>query len=173
VTPDPASILLGVVVERRAGVTAWAEHVWRAVEVLPEPLPAAPWTKLREDAARALFYAGEAELWLHRTDTPNLKHNLEAETPLVWVVLRPAGTPPGMALQRVTADGGEAHLYADTGGDTVEALPMPPCLRDAVAAYVARHHVEHAFFKRKREAADPEALGRRPGGRRFEEEEEG
>lgn len=169
-TPDSASILLGVVVERRAGVTAWAEHVWRAVEVLEAPLPAAPWTKLREDDARALFYAGAAELWLHRTDTPNLKHNLEAATPLVWVVLRPAATPSGMALQRVTVDGGEAHLYADTGGDTVEALPMPALLREAVAAYVAKHHVERSFYKRKREEADPEALGRRPGGRRFEEE---
>ena len=170
-TPESASIWLGVVVERRAGVTPWAEHVWRAVEVLPEPLPAAPWTLLREEAGRSLFYTGEAELWLHRTDTPNLKHNLEAATPLVWVVLRPAATPSGMALQRVTVDGGEAHLYADTGGDTVEALPMPAALREAVAAYVAKHHVERSFYKRKREEADPEALARRPGGRRFEEEE--
>lgn len=170
-TPDSASILLGVIVERRPAVTPWAEHVWRAVEVLEAPLPAAPWTKLREEAGRALYYAGEAELWLHRTDTPNLKHNLEAEAPLVWVVLRPAGTPSGMVLQRVTADGGEAHLYADSGNDTVEALAMPPALRGAVAAYVAKHHVEHGFFKRKREAADPEALGRRPGGLRVEEEE--
>jgi hypothetical protein len=171
VTPDSASVVVGVLVERRPGVTPWAEHVWRAASVLEAPLPATPWTRLREEEGSALFYAGEAEVWLHRTDTPNLKHNLEAATPLVWVVLRPAATPSGMALERVTVDGGEAHLYADSGGDTVEALAMPEGLREAVAAYVGKHHVERSFYKRKREEADPESLGRRPGGRRFEDEE--
>ena len=33
--------------------------------------------------------------------------------------------------------------------------------RGAVAAFVAEHHVERQFFKRKRDRADPEALARR------------
>jgi hypothetical protein len=30
-----------------------------------------------------------------------------------------------------------------------------------LAAFVAEHHVDHAFVKRQRDRADPEALGRR------------
>ncbi len=37
---------------------------------------------------------------------------------------------------------------------------MPEPVRDALAAFVAEHHVERAFEKRKRDRADPEALAR-------------
>ena len=36
---------------------------------------------------------------------------------------------------------------------------MPDPIREAVAAFVAEHHVEQVFFKRKRDRADPEAIG--------------
>jgi hypothetical protein len=39
---------------------------------------------------------------------------------------------------------------------------MPDVVRDAVAAFVAEHHVEEVFVKRKRDRAAPESLGRRP-----------
>jgi len=37
---------VAVVVERRTGVTPWAEHVWVPVAVLPGETAAAPWTVL-------------------------------------------------------------------------------------------------------------------------------
>ena len=36
---------------------------------------------------------------------------------------------------------------------------MPQPIAEMVAAFVAEHHVERQFFKRKRDRADPEALG--------------
>jgi hypothetical protein len=39
---------------------------------------------------------------------------------------------------------------------------MPNTVRDTIAAFVAEHHVEEVFVKRKRDRADPEAFGRRP-----------
>ena len=36
---------------------------------------------------------------------------------------------------------------------------MPPSIREIVAAFVAEHHVERQFFKRKRDRADPEVAG--------------
>ena len=60
----------------------------------------------------------------------------------------------------------EAHAFADTEADLLESLPMPPGLRALTEAFVARHHVEEVFHKRRRDRADPEALGMRPGGRR-------
>ena len=38
---------------------------------------------------------------------------------------------------------------------------MPDPVRETVAAFVAEHHVEQVFFKRKRDRADPQALARR------------
>ena len=53
----------------------------------------------------------------------------------------------------------------EAGNNIVEPVPMPDPIRDAVAAFVAEHHVEQAFVKRKRDRADPESLGRRPPAR--------
>ena len=38
---------------------------------------------------------------------------------------------------------------------------MPPPVRAVIDAFVAEHHVERPFHKRKRDRADPEALARR------------
>lgn len=160
--PDSLFVRVSVIAERRPAVTRWVEHVWRAVEVLEEAPEVPAWTLLREDdAGRALFFAGDAEVALHPTDTANYKHNLEAAQPLVWVVLRPAENAAGFTLQGVTIDPGEAHVYADAGNDLLESLPMPPGLRALAEGFVARHHRERGFFKRRRDQADPEALARR------------
>jgi hypothetical protein len=161
-SPDSLFIPLAVLVERRRGVTRWAEHVWRATEVLEDAPDLPPWTVLREEAeGRTVFFAGVAEVALHPTDTDNYRHNLASAKPLVWVLLRVADTPPGFVLQTVTADPGEAHLYADVGQDLLEALPLPPRLHAALEAFCARHHRERGFWKRKRDRADPEALAHR------------
>ncbi len=161
---------LAVIAERRPGVTRWQEHVWRVVAVQEEVPPLAPWTMLRDGGADGrrggeLWFAGTAELALHRSDTPNYKDNLESAWPLVWALLRPApGTPSGMALAAVTVDPGEAEVLSENPSDTLEALPMPPALASTLAAFVREHHVERAFHKRKRDRADSEALGRRAPG---------
>jgi hypothetical protein len=168
VNPDSLLLPVGVLVERRPAASRWADHVWRAVEVLEDAPEVPDWTVLREEAGRTLFFAGRAEVALHPTDTANYKHNLEAERPLVWVVLRPGETPAGLLLQAVTVDPGEAHVHADVGNDLVESLAMPSGLRATTEAFVARHHKERGFWKRRRDQADPEAMARRP---RVEEEE--
>ncbi|MDO9500337.1 DUF3305 domain-containing protein [Falsiroseomonas sp.] len=159
--PDSLFIPLAVLVERRPGVTRWAEYAWRAVEVLEEAPDLPPWTVLREEPGRTVFFAGIAEVALYPTDTDNYRHNLASAQPLVWVLLRPAETVSGWRLQTVTADPGEAHLYADVGQDLLESLPLPPRLHAVMQDFVARHHKERGFWKRKRDQADPEALAHR------------
>lgn len=166
--PDAVQVAVGVLMERRPATSRWVDHVWRAVEVLADAPPVPAWTALRAEAGRTLFFAGEAMVTLHPTDTANYKHNLEAATPLAWVILRHGDTPAGLVLHGVTLDPGEAHVHADTGSDLVEALPMPPGLLALTADFVARHHQDRAFHKRKRDRADPEALARRS---RLEDEE--
>jgi hypothetical protein len=166
--PGTIRIPVGVLAERRPGVTPWAEWSWRAVEVLEAAPPVPSWTVLREEAGRTLFFAGTAEVALHPTDTSNYRDNLTAASPRIWVVLRPVEAAPGYALHLVTLDPGEAETYADSGEDLLESLPLPAGLRAVTEAFVAEHHVERGFHKRRRDRADPEALARR--GRRAEEE---
>jgi hypothetical protein len=169
--PGTLRIPVAVLAERRPGVTRWAEWAWRAVEVLEAAPELPPWTLLREDAGRSLFFAGTAEVALYPTDTPNYRDNLAAAAPRIWVVLRPVPQQPGMALHAVTVDTGEAHVYAESGADLLESLPLPPGLQATMEAFIARHHVERAFHKRRRDRADPDTLGKRPGGRRSGEAE--
>jgi Protein of unknown function (DUF3305) len=159
--PNSLHIPVAVLAERRPGTTPWAEWSWRAVEVLESAPELPPWTVLREAEGRTLYFAGGAEVALYPSDTPNYRENLLADPPRIWVVLRPCDAPPGMSLHTVTVDAGEAELYGDSGADLLESLPMPPGLRAVTEAFVARHHVERVFHKRRRDRADPEALARR------------
>jgi len=155
------AIEVGVVVERRPAVTGWVEHVWLPVAVLAAAPEAAPWTVLAEDSGTTRFYAGAAELEFHSSETAFYRDNLNSGRPSLWVGLRPADTPPGVALARITADPAEGEAMTETGTDIVEALPMPPPVAARLAAFVAEHHVERPFLKRRRDEADPTGLGPR------------
>jgi hypothetical protein len=166
-TPPLARIAVGVVVERRAATSAWIEHVWRPVGVLAGVPDTAPWTLLPGASVADTFYAGAAEVELYRSETTNYRDNLASGQPSLWVVLRPTGGDPPFSVVRVTADPAEGEAFTETATDLVEAVPMPDTIAESIAAFVAEHHVERTFEKRKRDRADPEALGRRRGeGRR-------
>jgi len=149
--PDAIRIPLGVLAERRAGVTKWADEVWRVVEVLDDPPDIPAWTQLRAEEGSTLFFAGTSEAVLNPSDTDNFKHNIDAASPSVWVVLRAAPTPPGLVVQLVTVDAGEAEGLAGAGDDLLEQVPMPPGLLNAVRAYIVLHHRERGFWKRRRD----------------------
>jgi hypothetical protein len=157
-----ATIPVGVIVERSKAMSRWSDYLWRPSAVLAGEPGTPPWTKLAEDGDRATFYAGSAQIELHRTETANYRDNLARGAPSLWVVLRPCGSEPPYELCLVTADPAEGEAMTEAGSDIVEQVPMPDAIRDQLAAFVAEHHVEHAFVKRKRDRANPEALGRRP-----------
>jgi len=154
-------LVVGVVIERRSAKSPWADFIWRPSAVLAGEPDAAPWTLLDAEADRTTFYAGAGEIALYRTDTAYYRDNLATGEPMLWAVLRPTGGEPPFRVVSVTADPNEGEAFATVGTDLVEALPMPASIRDAVEAFVAEHHVERAFAKRKRDRADPEALARR------------
>ena len=60
----------------------------------------------------------------------------------------------------VTADPSEGEAFTESGTDLVEPVPMPEPIRVMVDAFIAEHHVEQAFYKRKQKRVDPEALAR-------------
>jgi hypothetical protein len=156
-----ARIPVGVVVERRKAASPWIDMVWRPIGVLAGAPEVAPWTILEADDNRASFYAGAAEVALYRTETGHYRDNLNSGRPSLWVLLRPTGVEPPFEIVAVTADPAEGESFTQAGDDLVEAVPMPPAVRTIVEVFVAEHHVERAFVKRKRERADPQALARR------------
>jgi Protein of unknown function (DUF3305) len=155
---------VGVVVERRNAKSPWVDHVWRAVAALPGVPDVAPWSVLESGAAATAIYAGAAEVGLYRSETAMYRDNLASGAPALWVVLRPTEIDPPYDIVTVTADPSEGEGYTAAGCDLVEPVPMPESVREAVAAFVAEHHVEETFFRRKRERADPDALARRAPG---------
>jgi len=135
---------------------------WRPAGVLAGAPATPPWSKLNDDGERASFYAGSADIELYRTETANYRDNLRLETPLLWVILRPVEADPPYELAAVTADPAEGEAMTEAGTNLVDTVAMPKSVQDAVAAFVAEHHVEEeAFVKRKRDRANPDAMARR------------
>ena len=156
-------IPVGVVVERRKAKSPWLDFLWRPISVLPGAPSAAPWTPIGAEQDRALFYAGGGVIELHRTETANYRDNLASGAPALWVVLRPTGSEPAFEVLTVTADPSEGEAFTDAGNDLVETVPMPAAIIGSIAEFVAEHHVERPFVKRRRGDAKPNGRGRSPG----------
>jgi hypothetical protein len=155
-------IPVGVVVERRKADSPWLDFVWRGMGVLPDAPETKPWTMLRDDGAGAtLYYAGSATVDLYRSETARYRDNVASRTPSIWIVLSPSEGAWPYGVSAVTADPAEAEACTEAGANVVEAVPMPEAVRGAIENFVAEHHVEREFVKRKRRSADPEALARR------------
>ena len=156
-----SQIVVGVVVERRKADSPWIDFLWRPVGILPDAPDMPAWSVLREEEETVLFYAGSRTVDLHRAETARYRDNLATGSPLLWVVLSPAEGDWPYELANVTADPAEGEAATEAGANLVETVAMPDVVREVVEGFVAEHHVEREFVKRKRDRANPEALARR------------
>lgn len=154
-------IPVGIVVERRKADSPWADFVWRAVAVLPDEPVTKPWTVLREEDGKTLFYASSATVDLYPSETTRYRDNLASGSPSIWIVLSPSEGAWPYSVAAATADPAEGEASTEAGANLVEAVPMPAVLRETIEGFIAEHHIEREFFKRKRQQADPEVLARR------------
>jgi hypothetical protein len=145
-----ARIAVGVVVERHKAESPWLDFLYRPAAVLTGVPVAAPWTVIGSDGDVTTLYAGQAVIELYRTETANYRDNLGSGAPLLWVVLRPTSAEAGFDLLMVTADPAEGEALTGAGNDLVEAVPMPLPISQIVESFIAEHHVEQPFFKRRR-----------------------
>jgi Protein of unknown function (DUF3305) len=143
-------IPVGIVVERRKAESPWLDFLYQPVAVLSGVPVAAPWTVISSSRDVTTLYAGQAVIELHRTETANYRDNLTAGTPLLWVVLRPTRAEAGFELLMVTADPAEGEALTGAGNDLVEAVSMPAPISAIVESFIAEHHIEQPFFKRRR-----------------------
>ncbi len=165
VSPPLETIPVGVVVERSQGTSQWVDYLWRPCAVLIGVPETPVWSKLSDDGERATFYAGPAQIELHRTETTNYRDNLATGEPLLWVVLRRTEGEPPYNVFTVLADPAEGEAMTEAGNDLVETVAMPQPVQEAVATFIEAHHVEREFVKRKRDRANKEALAKRKGER--------
>ena len=155
-------IPVGIVVGRSKADSPWTDFVWRAVAVLPDGPDTKSWTVLRDEGGgTTLFYAGSTTVDLYSSETARYRDNLASGSPSIWTVLSPSEGDWPYAVTAVTADPAEGEGFTEASDNLVEAVPMPEVLREAIESFVAEHHVEREFVKRKRRRADPEALARR------------
>lgn len=154
-------IPVGVVVERRKAASQWIDFTWAPKSVLQGVPDAEPWTVLQSDDETTMFYAGSADIQLYRSESGYYRDNLATGTPSLWVVLASTESDPPYRLVTVTADPSEGEGLAESAANLVEQVPMPQAIVETVAAFIAQHHVEREFFKRKRDNQDMESLARR------------
>ena len=157
-------IPVGVVVARRKAASQWIDFTWAPVAVLHGEPEAEPWTVLSRDDETTTYYAGSADVELYRSETTYYRDNLATGAPSLWVVMASTEADPPYRLVTVTADPAEGEGFTETAANLVEQVAMPPAIAELVAAFVAEHHVERQFFKRKRDRQDTESLARRAYG---------
>lgn len=169
--PRSITLPLGVIVERRPGVTRWQSIVIAAHSVF-----IADWTMSSEprevyrDGPRLRYLAGIMTLELHRKETGDYITNLQSDPPRIYVGLRDNGDQTDFRWRPflVTAAPYEAEGYMHGGDEVVAAVTMPIELIDATARFVDAHHAEEPFKKRQRvKYFDPEytPFARPPGWR--------
>lgn len=144
------SMPVGVVIRRRPGVTRWAAWDWRAVAVLPGARPA-DWSEMRREGEVVEFHAATPTLELHGAETEAYLHNLSAEVPSIYVVLRPGEGAHPLDVLLVTASPYEAQDYADSGEEIVEKVAMPHGLVAWIRDFVEEFHEDEVFVKRRRD----------------------
>ncbi len=148
---------LGVVAMRRPPVTRWGKGELRPTGVLPQEPDTAPHTLIAGSEGIETWYLGAADMVLWTGDTGHHRDNLVSGRPSIWVVLR-GDAPERTEVVCVTADPYEGEGYASDTALIVEAVPMPESVLRFIADFVATHHVEIPFKKRKRSPQDPNAL---------------
>ena len=154
---------VSVVVERRTVQSQWVDHVWRPIGVLP--IAANDHGKLlAEGEGWSQFHGGTLDLELFRGETEGYLNNLSQVPPVVYVVLRRNEEAEGLEYEPflVTACPYEAMGYSEGNDDVVEAVPMPPEIMVWLQDFVARHHVDTPFVKRKNKRHQDDYGGKPP-----------
>lgn len=158
---------VGVVLERRRIDNPWQDYTWRPIEVVPGLPRVEAWRLLYETGDISRYLAGTLTIELFPGETEGYRRNLSQRAPVVFVILRRS---EGIDAEQpkpfhATVCPYEAQEYLEGGDDIVEGVPMPPAVADWVEAYIAAHHRERVFEKRKRKPYDPRrGDGSEPGG---------
>ncbi len=158
------SIPVGVVVERREIDNPWEDYTWAPVAIIPGAPPMETtdeWKELQHGDGWVHYHAGTLKLELLSGETDGYRTNLSNPQPYVYIVMTPGEEDDAAEIVPflVTASPHEAEGYTEDSEQIVEGVPMPPEMVAWVKEFIAKHHVEVAFKKRKRKPYDPRKSG--------------
>lgn len=157
---------VSVVIERRESANQWDDHLWRPVGVLPRTAFETG-KMLAEGEGWTQYYGGDLDIELFRGETDGYRTNLSQDAPVVYVVLRRNADADVLEFEpfMATVCPYEAMSYSEDNDDVVEGVPMPPEMREWLREFVALHHVDRPFVKRKNKRykeKEEGARGRQP-----------
>ncbi len=158
-------IRIGVIVSCKQPTSAWSDPVWRARGVMLDVPTGPEWRELAQGEGFTQYLTTRAQLELFRKETEAYIANIESNDPALFVVLRESETDDApVEVHLVTASPFEAQDYMDSSEETVDRVAMPEPLVAMVEAFIAQHHVEEKFRKRKRDQVDitEEKFGKEP-----------
>ncbi len=141
---------LGIVLQRRPGLTRWQEWIWEAVAVLPGAGPA-EWKEMRREGDVVEYHAATLPLHLHRAEIEGYRVSLAMDPPSVFVILNEPGEDGRPGVHEITASAFDAQDYADADDQEVAPVPMPAGLIAFVQGFVDAHMKEERFRKRRRD----------------------
>ena len=141
-------IEVGVVLARRRTAGMWSQESWRPIAALAAAPPLESGAFVAHAEGDDLFYAGAVTLSLHASDTAHYRDNLNSGRPAIWIAIASGDAFPH--VQAVTADPYEGEALAEVYGEGLDAVFMPEAIVEVLSRFVAEHHVERVFIKRKR-----------------------
>jgi hypothetical protein len=146
---DSERLRVGILLERRH---PWQEHAWHAAGIVPgAPEIEAP-LLVQQGAGWARYHIATLDIELFPRETEGYRYNLSQDRPVVYVLWRHADEDIGQEPEvfHVTVCPYEAQDYLDGGDVTVEGVPVPDLVAHWMQGYIARHHVDAPFEKRRR-----------------------
>ncbi len=143
-----ASYEIGIILARRQSENTWAPITWRPVAALAAAPPLEAGAFISDAEGEALYYGGAHTLSFHNSETAHYRDNLQSGRASIWVAITIVDELPSVNM--VTVDPYEGEALAEIYGAGLDAVPMPAAVQDALSRFVAEHHVERAFVKRKR-----------------------
>lgn len=152
------SAQFGMVLERRPAASAWADWVWRIVDVVPDAPATDGWLLLSEEGGVRRYLSAPHALTLHHKMVEAYDANIETGSPKIWAMLddATAGGEPPFRVRGVTADPYEAQGVLDCAEGLVEKLDMPRATIAWMAAFLSAIPEAPAFRKRRRDKVEIE-----------------
>lgn len=152
----PVYFCVDVLMERIPLANRWVSEQWQPAGVVPVGVIA---SAASPGAPECVADASERTLWrfpgraieLHPSEAEGYFLNITSETPLVFVMWRPAedGALPAVRPEIVTVSYNQAGRIMD-GGEKVDPVPMPPAILAWMQPYVAEHYKPEPRRKMKR-----------------------
>jgi hypothetical protein len=151
------TMMVGIIVQKRRINHRWQEWAWEPVGVLPWADNGVRWRLLTEEPDRIQYHAATLPMHVYRSDTEAYVANLETGAPAIYVGLRegePGTDEWDFEPSFVTVSPYEVQDRLDSAEEIIERLILPPVLLEWLETFVATHHHDTEFVKRRRDRVD-------------------